>query len=316
MKKPKVHMTDWELEFHDKEYNLSGYAEDHPQIGRNQYVSHTSEMVDHSFKDDMLTYETKNTVYVCPLKYMTLKPYRRMVEDYIINYLEIDKNSDSILDKLISASAKISVMDKKEEYKDTPAEMCLFPKRIMDITEDYSNDPFVCKIKQLQIIGQKELKEKKKTEEERLTGLARQYEDCIYIEVSNIDGGDPLAYHLGEDTGVLSPSVHVGMLQDSVLYMKLPKEDYSCSLDFRYFPKGLGDEIETYSWSDNIKKAVIRNTKSCCIIFNGVSIQPGETKEFTIETHREGLISPDCYNGKSVLFMPENESDEGITKDK
>ena len=308
MSKPRVIMTDWQLSYNNEKYGLSGYADDHPHIGRNQFISYTSEMVDHSFEDDILTYETKNTVYVCPLKYMDPEPYSGTVEEGILDYLDMDKDSDSILDKLIAASAKISVMAKKEKYKDTPPENHRYPK-IMALTEDYSNDPLVSKIKQLQVIGQKELKEKKKAEEERLIGIARGYEDCVYLEVSNVGCGDPLAYHLGEYTCIVSPHVHVGTFQDSVLYMKYAEEDEPCSLDFRYFPKGFGDVIETYSWSDNIKTAVIKNAKSCNISFNGANIQPAETKEFTIDTHREGLISPDCHNGKSLLFKPEKESE-------
>lgn len=74
------------------------------------------------------------------------------------------------------------------------------------------------------------------------------------------------------------------------------------ALDFRYFPQGMGDCMETYSWSDNIKLAVIKNTRDFCIRFNKQEIASGETKVFTPEGHREGLISPDCYNGKSILF--------------
>lgn len=38
------------------------------------------------------------------------------------------------------------------------------------------------------------------------------------------------------------------------------------------------------------------------IRFNKETIRPGETKVFTPDNHCQGLISPDCYNGKSVLF--------------
>ena len=180
----------------------------------------------------------------------------------------------------------------------------------MALTEDYSDDPMVCKIRELQVIGQEEIKEKKEAEENRLVSIARLYEDCVYIEVSNIGMGDPLAYHLGEYTGVVDPYVHSGMFQDSVLYMKYAMKDDPYSLDFRYFPRGFGDVIETYSWSDNIKVVVIKNMLDRDLTFNGERVKPGETKEFTDETHREGLISPDCYNGKSIFFGPEGKNDE------
>ena len=138
----------------------------------------------------------------------------------------------------------------------------------------------------------------KTKEEKRLIELALEYENCIYLEVSNIECGDILAYHLGNYTGVVYPSVHVGTFQDSVLYMKYAKEDDPCSLDFRYFPS---HGIETYSWSDNIQYAVIKNMVGKEFPFNNESIQQGETKVYTPQNHHEGLFSPDCYNGKSVL---------------
>lgn len=91
------------------------------------------------------------------------------------------------------------------------------------------------------------------------------------------------------------------MFQDSVLYMKYARENDPCSLDFRYFPKGWGDIMETYSWSDNIKIAVIKNDTGDSLRFNNVDIPIGETKVFTPEGHRQGLVSPDCHNGKSIF---------------
>jgi hypothetical protein len=134
--------------------------------------------------------------------------------------------------------------------------------------------------------------------------LAGKYEDCVYLEVSNVGSGDLLAYHLGKYTGVVQPDIHVGMFQDSILYMKYGYDDEEDSLDFRYFPKGMNEVMETYSWSDNIKYAVIKNETGDTLIFNRIKIPEGETMVFTPESHREGLISPDCYNGKSIFGRP------------
>ena len=139
--------------------------------------------------------------------------------------------------------------------------------------------------------------------------IAKKYDDCIYIEVSKISSGDNLAYHLGDDCGIVKPYIHVGMFQDSVLYMKYRQDEEDTALDFRYFPKGT--LMETYSWSDNIKQAVIKNMKGYSIFFNEQEVLPGETKIFTPEGHVQGLISPDCYNGKSALFgSPHKEDDK------
>ena len=71
-----------------------------------------------------------------------------------------------------------------------------------------------------------------------------------------------------------------------------------------------GDVMETYSWSDNIKQAVIKNQKGHSLIFNHEEIAPGETKVFTPDTHKQGLFSPDCYNGKSLFTMGDEDAEK------
>lgn len=70
MEKAKVTMRNWEPYVYDGEYNLSGTADVHPRLGRNVYVATTSTLVKASLEEDVLIYETRNTVYHCPLKYM------------------------------------------------------------------------------------------------------------------------------------------------------------------------------------------------------------------------------------------------------
>lgn len=137
-----------------------------------------------------------------------------------------------------------------------------------------------------------------KSEDDNLIEIAKQYEDCVYLQVSNINSGDKLAYHIGEESGIVEPCSHLGMIQDSILYRKFGDDDMA--FDFRYFPER-DYEMETYSWSDNIKHAVIKNICDFPIKFNGDEIASGETKVFTQEGHFESLISPDCYNGKSFF---------------
>lgn len=140
-------------------------------------------------------------------------------------------------------------------------------------------------------------------ENKRLMDSVKYYEDSVYIEVSNVECGNRLADHLGEECGIVKPSVHSGMFQDSILYRQYATEkNDNCSRDFRYFPKGLGDVMETYSWSGNIGQAVIKNECNHRISFNKTELEPGETKVFTPQSHRHGLISLDCHNGKSMLF--------------
>lgn len=283
MDKAIVNMFDWELYVYNEHYNLSGIAEKHPRFGRNVYLSHTSSLQEYSFEEDVLTYETKNTIYKCPLKYMNTKPYVEVVPEYKEELMRRGETSDSILDKIIAASAKMSVGVK-------------------------ADDEFVVHILQVTEIGKAELETIRKADDDRLIEIAQKYDDCIYIEVSNIDAGDKLAYHFGDECGIVEPSIHSGMFQDSVLYMKYRQDEEDTALDFRYFPKGTF--METYSWSDNIRQAVIKNTRDFRIEFNRQGIAPEETKVFTPEGHSQGLISPDCYNGKSTLFDIFQEEDD------
>ena len=171
-------------------------------------------------------------------------------------------------------------------------------------------DEMVRKIRALQETGQREIAQMEEQEKQRLIEIAGKYEDCVYIEVSSVHSGSTLVYHLGDAVGIVNPGVHIGMFQDSVLYMKYATEEDPCALDFRYFPKGFGDVMETYSWSDNIKQAVIKNQKGHSLIFNHEEIAPGETKVFTPDTHKQGLFSPDCYNGKSLFTMGEEDAEK------
>lgn len=277
MEKAIVNMSNWELYVYNERYYLSGIADKHPKLGRNTYIAYTSKLEKYSFEEDVLTYETMNTKYKCALKYMNTKPYGNVVPEYKRELIKRDETSDSMLDKIIAASVRLSVGVELD-------------------------DGFVAHILKIAEAGKAELESMKAADDDRMIEIAKRYDDCIYIEVSNIDAGDKLAYHLGNKCGTIDPSVHSGMFQDSILYMKYRQNEEDTALDFRYFPRGLGDCIETYSWSDNIKQAVIKNICDHSIRFNEQEIAPGETKAFTTKGHKESLISPDCYNGKSALF--------------
>ena len=286
MEKAKVTMRNWKPYVYDGEYNLSGTADVHPRLGRNVYVATTSTLVKASLEEDVLIYETRNTVYHCPLKYMMVSPYGNVVQKYREELARLD-TSENALDRIIAAAAKMSL----GEPEDTADEM-------------------VRKIRALQETGQQEIAQMEEQEKQRLLEIAGKYEDCVYIEVSSVHSGSTLVYHLGDAVGIVNPGVHIGMFQDSVLYMKYATEEDPCALDFRYFPRGFGNVMETYSWSDNIKQAVIKNQKGHSLIFNHEEIAPGETKVFTPDTHKQGLFSPDCYNGKSLLTVGEEDGEK------
>lgn len=316
MGKATVNMTDWVLYVYDEYYDLSGIADNHPSIGKNSYVSHTSRLVDYSFKDDKLIYETRNTVYICPLKYMNTWPYRTVVSTRIKELTHRADSSESILDKIISATAKLSILERQQGHTNQEEWLKEYYGDIYDEIKDYSNDEFLNHIRELQKTGQAEIAELMQKESERLINIACNYKDCVCIEVSNVGCGNTLAYHIGDHKGVVYPRVNSGMFQDSVLYIKPKREDDQCSLDFRYWPRGpigWGDWMETYSWSDNIKKAVIKNDTNSSLRFNKTEIPAGETMVFTPAEHRQGLISPDFHNGKSLFVKSEKHSIESPT---
>ena len=113
----------------------------------------------------------------------------------------------------------------------------------------------------------------------------------------------------GSVTGVLNPRIHSGMFQDSILYMKYKENEDDISFDFRYFPKQGGFIMESYHWSDNIKYVVLKNDDDVTLEFNHMTLMPLETMVFTPDTGSEGLFSPDCHNGKSLLNIPKSKEE-------
>lgn len=262
MEKAVVNMIDWELYVYDDRYDLSGFADYHPNLGKDAYIDRTSPVVNYKLDKEVLTYETCNTVYVCPLKYMTLFPYDGIVREYVEQLTHRADDSDNCLDWIIAVAAKIA--------------------KNIDINED----AYVMHIKELQKQGQREMKEMEERDDARLCDIAKNYEDCVYIEVPNIDFRNKLAYHFGDYLGIVLPSIYSGMFQEGVLYMKSGSEgDNDCRLNFGYFPKDGGADMETYRWSNNIKLVVIKNNRGSEIRFNKEPIQPGETKVFTLDKH-------------------------------
>ncbi len=273
--KASVEMRNWVLHIYKGRYYLSGDVEEHPVLGKG-FISQTSSLVNYAFKDNILTYETNNTIYICPIKFINLQPYRNIAHEYVEELLQKTALSDNILDKIVGATARIS------------------------LKSDLDNE-FVKEILYLSKQGQKEIDEREEKDKTTLCNILKEYDDnSIFLRVTDIDNGDRIAYHFGSCVGTLEPCLHEGMLQDSVLYTKCCFEgEDDCSFDFRYFPKNYGSSIETYSWSDNIAFVIIFNKKNNKIDFNGITIFPEETKVFTNKSHT-GLLSPDCYNGKSV----------------
>ena len=85
------------------------------------------------------------------------------------------------------------------------------------------------------------------------------------------------------------------MFKDSYLYQ------LSGIVDFRHY-EFIGGSVNTYHMSDSIKRLVINNIGSRPVTVDNVVYKHGvNVTRVTEENHPEGLISPDVFNGKSLL---------------
>lgn len=93
---------------------------------------------------------------------------------------------------------------------------------------------------------------------------------------------------------------HVGMFVDSFLY-RIPGV-----VDFRHYEFDFNGTT-TYHISDTIKRLVVKNIHTQPVQIDNVVYPAGQTTItcITEENHQEGLISPDCVNGKSVFSKGE-----------
>lgn len=106
----------------------------------------------------------------------------------------------------------------------------------------------------------------------------------------------------------INPSCHVGMFQDSWLMMG------PGMVDFRLFPEAFG--WEPYHVSDNIERVHFYNTSNQDVGLrvhrNEINLTAGEITvvERAFLQDAEGLVSPDCYNGKSMLNERDGHKEE------
>lgn len=104
---------------------------------------------------------------------------------------------------------------------------------------------------------------------------------------------------------VVEPTVHLGMVEDSILVT-----DWSGgAVDFRYFPRN--NCIEPYHISDGLETIKVKNLGGQSAGFGkekkAVSCPPGEVTVIPARDHdEEGLFSPDAVNGKG-LYNPKSQ---------
>ena len=261
--KPIINMRNWAPYTEYGYFLLYGVADNHPRLGKNITVTSTSEALNVTLDNDILKVETLNSIYICPLKFIKLQHTNKVGD------IEIPKIESKVA-RFINA----------------------FNKLIN--TEDYQgNDTYAKHIIKLIKLGKIELEQIEQDENTKLINEAIKYKQSLYLEISSISQGNDAAYHINGKTGVIKPNIHVGTFQDSILYLK------HNLVDFRYFPEL--NNMQIYSWSDNIENLVIKNNKGRFICVNNIEIAPGQTMIVDRDTYSCGLISPSYVNGKDTL---------------
>ena len=116
----------------------------------------------------------------------------------------------------------------------------------------------------------------------------------LYLEV-NSNGFEGVYFKYNDKVFRLRCSVHSGMFSNSHLY-KL-----SGVVDFRHYEFRCR-YVTTYHFSDTIKRMVVNNISSVEITIDNKSYPVGiSTTDITEDSYSEGLISPDCVDGKSCF---------------
>lgn len=123
-------------------------ADDHPKLGKKAYVRRTSSLIEYRLENDILIYETRNSIYICPLKYMSIRPYRGVGVEYKSELISRVNDKSNILDCIIAVAARIS-----KGYDE------FIPKNEKELKEDYSTDELFAHITSLQKEGKRELEE-------------------------------------------------------------------------------------------------------------------------------------------------------------
>lgn len=132
-------------------------------------------------------------------------------------------------------------------------------------------------------------------------------ENDLYIEFLGIN----VKYAYFKKDGVLIPLrcvCHSGMFQDSYLIRE------PGIVDVRYFDHIFS--IEFYHVSDGINNIHFKYVGELPLSISGIgdglefTSKDTEVKSIKPENCKEGLVSPDCVNGKSVLLIPACKEEE------
>lgn len=268
MDKVVINLDKWGLLNYGSCFCAFGIADNHPRLGKNVTISHTSEILKVNETADAYEFETHNSVYVCKLG--------NICDD--IPYEFNKTNSKSKVAKVYNKYYRYMLYKLAKHSEESTS------KYGIRLKEEETNE--FERLLELKALCDKEREEQIKLHEAKLLEEAVKYENCIFIDLSSISQGSKAAFNINGRTGIINPSQHIGMFTDTVLYINSDnKDDY---IDFRYYVRFLG--LETYSWTDNIEHVVIHNSKGSTISFNrGIKIEPDETIVINRDTEYERL---------------------------
>jgi len=284
MEKRILHMQAWELYkdiFAEEEnlvdgndYFLLGITYEYPDTCGMVGLQTTVPVVSYSVEEDVLTYETEDTIYICPFACMEENPYATWETECLEELEELVKEPKNELDCILYASVL-------QAYEAPLAS---------------SGNELVDRVHEWMERNRQERLAKIAQEEQRVFEQLKDKENYIYIAFSQACE-NKLFYHIGEKSGVAQPLTYWRSGNENrELYLLYEENSFSRSLDFRYVTliRDVEMEIKTYNWTADIQRAIIKNaTENKAIRFNGEVILPGATKEFTRKTHEQGIIALD-----------------------
>lgn len=284
MEKRIMHMQAWELHkdiFAEEEnlvdgndYFLLGITYEYPDTCGMVGFQTTVPVVSYSVEEDVLTYETEDTIYICPFSCMAENPYATWETECLEELEELVKEPKNELDCILYASVL-------QAYE---APLASSGNELVDWVREWMER------------NRQERLAKIAQEEQRVFEQLKDKENYIYIAFSQVCE-NKLFYHIGEKSGVAQPLTYWRSGNENrELYLLYEENSFSRSLDFRYVTliRDVEMEIKTYNWTADIQRAIIKNaTENKAIRFNGEVILPGETKEFTRKTHEQGIIALD-----------------------
>ena len=233
-----IELKNWIMFVRKDKLVLSGIADEHPKLGRNVELASTSAILSiEENRSFIMTCRTMNSVYKLDWRYANLTPREYLASPTTLVCAETVRDKYILYIKLIKA-------------------------RDRDINE---LNPAMQTYMKLIAEGKKQFDKLCELNNKNLINNALKYKNCIYLELSSISKGSPIAFNTEGKTGIINPSGNGGYYVDSVEYRTDDKSDIEVL--FGYFVGH--DCMDIHSVSKNIENIVIHNNKKADIIVNG-----------------------------------------------